>query len=221
VNQACEQKWARLKTIVEERSHWAQQIASVKGMRQWVLDAEQILDGSWAKAGEPLSNKKVAGRFDRWRKKLARSLVEGSWTPVEQVCLEQFLHVLENLRPHLILCYDREQFPRTNNDMEGSIRGLKTRYRRISGRKNWNSYLLRYGRCVAYYDWWEQQAQGQQQLLEASKRISPACWRRVRKETTAAQSEQLKRFRFCHKREAYLASLEQRWSTAAQTTLLP
>ncbi len=31
------------------------------------------------------------------------------------------------------------------NEMEGYIRGLKTRYRRISGRKNWNAYLLRYG----------------------------------------------------------------------------
>ncbi len=74
---------------------------------------------------------------------------------------------------------------------------------------------------MAYSDWWEQQAQGQQQLLEASQRISPACWRRVRKETTIAHSEQLTRFRFCHKRQAYLASLEERWGAAAQTPLLP
>ena len=206
---------------MEERSQWADQIASVKRMRQWVLDAEHILDGSWAKPGEPLSNQKVGRHFDRWRKQLARSLAEGTWTPVEQACLKQFLHVLSNLRPHLILCYDREQFPRTNNDMEGSIRGLKTRYRRISGRKNWNSYLLRYGRCVAYYDWWEQQAQGQQKLLEASKRVDRECWRRMRQETTTAQSEQLKRFRFCHKRPAYLASLEERWGATTETTLLP
>ena len=221
MNQACKQKWARLKTIVEERRHWTEQIASVKGMRQWVLDAEHILDGSWAKPGERLSNQKVGRRLDRWRKQLARSLAEGTWTPVERACLEQFLLVLENLRPHLILCYDRERFPRTNNEMEGSIRALKTRYRRISGRKNWNSYLLRYGRCVAYYGWWEQQAEGQQKLLEASKRISPACWRRMRKETRAAHSEQLTRFRFCHKRQAYLTSLEARWGAAAETTLLP
>ncbi len=139
MNQACKQKLARLKTIVAEGSQWTEQIASLKRMRQWALDAEQILNGSWVKPGEPLSNKKVAGRFDRWRKQLARSLGEGSWTSVEQACLEHFLHVLDNLRPHLILCYDREQFPRTNNDMERSIRSIKTRYRRISGRKNWNA----------------------------------------------------------------------------------
>ncbi len=79
----------------------------------------------------------------------------------------------------------------------------------------------RYGRSVAYYDWWEQQAQGQQQLLQASQRVDRVCWRQVRQETKAAQSEQLKRFRFCHKREAYLASLEQRWGAAAETPLLP
>jgi hypothetical protein len=221
VNQACQQKLARLKTIVEEGSQWAEQIASVKRMRQWVLDAEHLLDGSWAKPGEPLSHQKVGRRFDRWRKQLTGRRAEGTWTPVERACLEQFLHVLENLRPHLILCYDREKFPRTNNEMERSIRGIKTRYRRISGRKNWNSYLLRYGRCVAYYDWWEQQAQGQPKLLEASKRVDRACWRRMRQETTAAHSEQLKRFRFCHKRPAYLAALEERWGAAAETTLLP
>ena len=77
---------------------------------------------------------------------------------LEQDCLSQFLQQLSHLRPHLVQCYDREGFPRTNNEMERSIRGLKTQYRRISGRKNWNSYLLRYGRCVAYSDWWEQDA---------------------------------------------------------------
>ncbi len=74
---------------------------------------------------------------------------------------------------------------------------------------------------MAYSDWWEQQAQGQQQLREASQRISPQCWRRVRQETSTAHSEQLKRFRFCHQRSAYLASLEERWGAAAQTPLLP
>jgi hypothetical protein len=34
--------------------------------------------------------------------------------------------------------------------MEGCIRVIKTRYRRISGRKNWDGYLLRYGRRVTY-----------------------------------------------------------------------
>ena len=79
--------------------------------------------------------------------------------------------MLSNLRPHLVQCYDREDFPRTNNDMERSIRRLKTRYRRISGRKNWNAYVLRYGRSAAYYEWWEQDAIRRQQLVAQASRL--------------------------------------------------
>ncbi len=215
------QKVARLQTIVAERVAWAKSLAQVKRMHQWVLDAEHILDGSWAKPGERLSNAQVGRRFDRWRKTLARHLTDGTLSPIEHECLEQFLQVLSNLRPYLIQCYDRESFPRTNNEMERRIRGLKTRYRRISGRKNWNSYLLRYGRYVAYYEWWEQDAARQQQLVAYVGRLDRARWQQMRRETKAAQSEQLKRFRFRHKRQAYLASLEARWTAAAPPPLLP
>ncbi len=215
------QKLTRLKTIVGERVAWAEPLRQVKRMRQWVLDGEHILDGSWAKSGESLSNEKVGRRFDRWRKTLARCLCDGTLSELEQECLTQFLQVLSNQRSHLVQCYDREAFPRTNNELERSIRSLKTQYRRISGRKNWNSYLLRYGRCVAYAAWWEQDADRQCQLVERASRLDRARWREFRRESKAAQREQLKRFRFRHKREAYLASLEQRWATAASTSLLP
>src|SRR5260370_40538760 len=100
---------------------------------------------------------------------------------------------------HLVQCYDRQDFPRTNNDMERSIRGLKTQYRRISGRKNWNAYLLRYGRYVAYAAWWEQDAGRQCQLVEHASRLDRVRWRGLRQEAKTAQCEQLKRFRFRHK----------------------
>jgi len=214
------QKLARLTAIVAERTAWENQLAQVKRMRQWVLDAEHILDGSWAQAGEVVTNETVGSRLDAWRQALAAHLSDGTLCELEQVCLTQFLQVLSNLRSHLVQCYDRKDFPRTNNAMERSIRGLKTRYRRISGRKNWNSYLLRYGRSVAYYDWWEQDADRKRQLSEHASRIDRVCWRELRCEAKTAQSEQLKRFRFRHRRVTYLASLESRW-VAAQSALLP
>ena len=122
------------------------------------------------------------------------------------------LQVLSNLRPYLVQCYDRKEFPRTNNELERSIGGLKTPSRRISGRKNWNSSLLRSGRSVAYAACWEQDAAHQQQLEQRAAHLDRARWQALRRETKAAQSEQLKRFR--HKREAYLASLEGRWAAA-------
>ena len=207
--------------IVGERAAWAKSLAQVKRMQQWVLDAEHILDGSWARAGEVVNNATVGQRLDAWRQQMSEQLSNGTLSDLERESLSQFLQVFSNLRSHLVQCYDRKDFPRTNNEMERSIRGLKTRYRRISGRKNWNNYLLRYGRCVAYYDWWEQDATRQQQLVEQAARLDRARWRQMRCEAKAAQSEQLKRFRFRHKRQAYLSSLEERWATAAPAHLLP
>src|SRR5439155_10231588 len=126
-----------------------------------------------------------------------------------------------HLRPYLVQCYDRKDFPRTNNEMERSIRALKTQYRRISGRKNWNAYLLRYGCYVAYAAWWEQDAAHRQQLEQRAARLDRTRWRGLRRETTAAHSEQLMRFRFRHSRLTYLSSLEERWAAASPPHSLP
>ena len=216
----CAQKLARLQTIVAERAAWASQLAQVKRMHKWVLEVEQLLDGSWGQAGEVVSNATVGSRLDGWREQMAQELTKGSLSELERDCLTAFLQVLTNLRPHLVQCYDRKEFPRTNNDMERSIRGLKTRYRRISGRKNWNAYLLRHGRAVAYYEWWEQDAAHQQQLEQHATHLDPTRWRALRRESSTAQSEQLTRFRFRHKRQTYLTSLERRWEAATPTPLL-
>ena len=215
------QKLARLKAIVAERAAWAGQLAQVKRMHGWVLEVEHLLDGSWAQEGEVVSNVTVGSRLDAWREHMAKRLTDGTLSEREQECLTEFLQVLSNLRPYLVQCYDRQDFPRTNNEMERSIRGLKTRYRRISGRKNWNAYLLRYGRSVAYDEWWEQEAARRQQLVEQTSHLDRTRWRQLRREATTAHSEQLMRFRFRHKRQAYLASLEERWAPAAPPHSLP
>ena len=64
--------------MVAERKNWADEIEQVKRMRQWVLDAEHILDGSWAADGEAVSNEQVAKRFDQWRMGLAEHLTDGT-----------------------------------------------------------------------------------------------------------------------------------------------
>ena len=168
-----------------------------------------------------VSNATVGSRLDAWHEQMAKLLTDGPLSELEGECLTEFLQVLANLRPYLVQCYDRKDFPRTNNEMERGIGSLKTQYRRISGRKNWNAYLLRYGRCVAYAAWWEQDAAHRQQLEQHASRLDRTRWRELRRESTVAQSEQLKRFRFRHKRQAYLSSLEERWAAAAPTPLLP
>jgi len=221
VSRLCAQKLARLQAIVAERAVWTDQLAQVKRLHSWLLEVEHLLDGSLVPEGGVVSNVTVGSRLDGWRERMATQLTDGSLAELERECLTEFLQVLSNLRPHLVQCYDRQDFPRTNNDMERSIRGLKTQYRRVSGRKNWNAYLLRYGRCVAYAAWWEQDTAHRKLLEQRAAQLDRTRWRELRRETTVAQSEQLTRFRFRHKRLALLASLEQRWASAAQSAPLP
>ena len=215
----CAQKLARLQTIVAERAAWRDQVAQVKRLRGWLLEVEHLLEAGSIQEGV-VSNATVGSRLDHWREQMASRLRNDSLGELERGCLSEFLQVLSNLRPYLVQCYDREEFPRTNNEMEGRIRRLKTRYRRVSGRKNWNGYLLRYGRSVAYYEWWQQDAARQQQLIECASTLDRTRWRALRQEASLSQHEQLTRFRFRHKRQALLASLEARWTAAAPTPLL-
>ena len=219
MSQLAAQKRARLQTILAERAAWACPLMQVKRMHGWVVEVEHLLDGNWAQPGEVVSNATVASRLDGWREHMAKLLTDGTLSELERECLSEFLQVLSNLRPYLVQCYDRQDFPRTNNEMERSIRGLKTQYRRISGRKNWNAYLLRYGRCVAYAAWWEQDAAHRKLLELRAARLDRARWRELRQETTTAHREQLTRFRFRHRRQAYLNSLEERWAAAPSYSL--
>ena len=139
---------------------------------------------------------------------------------IEHKCLEKFLHVILNLRPYLIQCYDLAAFPRTNNAMEGSIGKTKTHYRRVSGRKNWGMYLLRYGRTVAFYNWWGANPERRQKFEQSAQHIDRRRWKEMKKETLFARDEQLLRFRFRHRCEALFASLEQDWASASETARL-
>ncbi len=208
-------KLDRLKELVSRRTHWQEPVASLKRMREWVLRAEHILSGAWAESEEALTNAAVAEQFDCWGTQLAESRQVEHYSEQEQQCLEHFLQTTQSLRPHLIHCYDVAGLPRTNNDLERYICSLKTRYRRISGRKNGNSYLLRYGSRVAYYECLAQQEGGVACLALRLAHVSHQHWRAARAQSPKSQSESLKRWRFCHKRRHYLQALEMRWT---QTT---
>jgi hypothetical protein len=191
-------------------------------MHTRVLEAERILSGDALRADDlPVTNATVGQRFDSWCAALRDQVPHERESPTERRCLLHFLHVTDNMRPQLIQCYDLEALPRTNNDMEGFIRSIKTRYRRISGRKNWNRYLLRYGRRVAYYEAQVRLGVSAAEVDAQVRGISPGRWRTARAEQQARQEEQLKQYRVRHRRTQFLAKLEARWAeTTPRTPLL-
>ncbi len=204
-----------MKELIERREQWREELDCVRRMHGWVLEAEAILSGSWAGEEEKVTNAGVALRFDGWVAKLKEAASRQKLTETDQRCLSHFLHVTASLRPQLIECYDIAGLPRTNNDMEGFIRAIKTRYRRVSGRKNWNRYLLLYGRRVAYYEAQVRSASGEAGVNGAVGQVTPKQWRGGRAEQRARQEEQLKQYRFRHRRAKVLQRLEERWTAAA------
>lgn len=211
-------KLARLKVLVGLREHWQEQVSQVRQMYGWLLQTEHILSGEWATPEEILTNEHVAHRFDAWIAQLTQLATSHALREKVQECLLHFLKITQGLRPHLIQCYDLEGFPRTNNDMEGYIRSLKTRYRRVSGRKNWNRYLLRYGRCIAYYDWLERAGISSAEIACMLQGVGHQEWRTMRERYRSEQREQLTIYRFRHRRERYLSVLEARWAKTAMGT---
>lgn len=127
----CKQKLDRLKQIIKERENWREQLEEAESMRQWVVDAEHILDGKWIEQHKPmcaaspcmaseqeshaaspcLASEQIGLRFDCWRSKLAQHLTSGSMSQKQRECLEQFLQVLSNARPHLLQCYKPFRLP--------------------------------------------------------------------------------------------------------------
>ncbi len=167
----------RLKTIVSLHEEKKAVLAQVRSMHTWVMEVEHIFDGSWASQPEEITNAEVGRRLDAWLGRLRSFLEAEERTEDEQLHLRHLLKVLTHLRPGLVQCDDLADFPRTNNEMERTIRAIKMHDRRISGRKNWNSYLLRYGRCVAYQEWWHQQPDGDARLQARFVQVAPASWR--------------------------------------------
>jgi hypothetical protein len=73
VNQACQKRLRRLKTIVSLHEEKKEVLVQIRSMREWVMEVEHIFDGSWASQAEEISNAEVQRRLDAWLSRLASS----------------------------------------------------------------------------------------------------------------------------------------------------
>ncbi len=210
-------KLARLQAIVALREQEQERLASAHRMQQWVLEAEGLLAGV-ALLPEQRTRDTVGAQFDAWCVDLLTRNHEAAGPITEQRAVAHFGAVTARLRPHLLECYAVAGVPRTNNEMEGFIRQVKSRYRRISGRKNWNRYLLRYGRRIVYYEPSSPAGGGGADTGPVLGPVDRAAWRGARAEQQARQQEQLTQYRFRHKQAECLAALEARWAAGSVST---
>ncbi len=132
-------------------------------------------------------------------------------------CLAHFVGVLTRRQPHLFVWTSTPGLPRTNNDLERFIRAMKTRYRRMSGRKNWQAYLLRYGQRIAFYE--ASSLVADVAAVECHVRqVAYAQWPTARRDQRPLDHRLRTQFRFTHRRTTLLRSLEERWAHALDST---
>jgi len=201
--------------ITDCRLPFADQVAQLRRQRQWLIDLEHLLDLSKQSEQPPLTSRRVAQAVDRYLTELLAQVVFDGDEEDQRVAM----HINRTFRNRwwgLFTCYDVEDLPRTNNELERYMRRIKTGQRRVSGRKNVHDFIIRYGRYAACVDYRE----SVDELLARLQQVSHDDFLRERRALDTALLREQKRYRFRHYQADYLRELEERWATAVEKAKL-
>lgn len=190
--------------LTQRRQPFASRVERYRRQRQWLIDLEHLLDPDRC---PPKTSTGVAQAVELYLLDLTRQLTSD---PEDQVVADHINRIFRSFWWGLFACYDVAGLPRTNNELERFIRQIKRGQRRVSGRKNVQDFIIRYGAYAALVD----NAESQDELLARLQEIDQAEFlkERNRLHLTLLQEAKLHRFRF--HRADYLAELEARWEAA-------
>lgn len=205
---------AQFITIVTPATAFVEQAAQVQRQHQWLLDLAHLLNPP--EATPEYSSVAVAQSLDDYLVKLHAQVADAA-DEADYAAATHIEQTLRNLWWGLFTCYDVPDLPRTNNELERFLRQLKMGQRRISGRQNVHSFIIRYGRYAAYLDFQESQPE----LLRRLQQVPQADFLAERQQLNAALLREQKRHRFQHHQRDYLQALEARWVTAVEKTAAP
>lgn len=107
----------------------------------------------------------------------------------------------------LFTFYDHPILPRTNNNLELFFRKIKQRYRRITGSRTWNRYIMRHGEYIVF-------AENSLDDADVIKRLNSTPYEAYAKEVESwndRKKEHKKRFRFKKNPAQFLKEIEDRW----------
>jgi hypothetical protein len=105
-----------------------------------------------------------------------------------------------NMGSQMFACFLTPALPRTNNDLERFFRHAKGAYRRMTGRRNGNDYILRLGRYAVFHE--EQEAQ--KQVLDHFRRVPYGQFRAERDAWRVSLAPGRQRQRFRRQPQVYL-----------------
>jgi len=121
--------------------------------------------------------------------------------------VENVLRYTKGFWNGLFTCYDEYHLPRTNNDLEQFFRQRKADHRRITGLRNWNTYIQRNGEMIVLVS----DALEQEHIEIRLRSVNYSTYKVRKAEWDSRLNENVERRRFNRDPNAYLAKLEKEW----------
>jgi hypothetical protein len=196
----------RLLKVVDHRTPFLGQAERLRRQRQWLIDLDRLMDLD--QLPKP-TQQSVSQAVDQYLVKLLDQM-EQSDDADARAAAYQINQILRNLWWGLFACYAVEGLPRTNNDLEQFIRRIKTGQRRITGRKNVQDFVLRYGSFAAFVDF----AESEEELRNRLAQVGQADFLKERSALNMMVVKEQKIHRFRYHRQVFLTELEARWEMA-------
>ena len=190
--------------------------AELRRAHDWLREIARRLEPTTAAADDPPpSGAQVRARVEACLDALAAACATGEVAAWLRTKAEHAATVLRRLGDGLYHTYDVPGLPATNNEQERFYRRLKTGYRRATGRRRADAFVVRVGGFAVHAA--AASAEPETAVLDRFAAVPAAAWQRERAALRATQERQTKMRRFRLHRAAYLADLESRWAQISET----
>jgi len=190
--------------LTRRRQPFADQVERYRRQRQWLIDLEHLLD----------PDRDPGKTSAQVRQAVAAYLVDltshPATDPEDQAVAVHINRIFRSFWWGLFASYDVTGLPRTNNELERYIRQIKMSQRRVSGRKNVQDFIIRYGAYAALVD----EAESLDELLLRLEQVDQAEFLKERQQLNLTLLQEAKVHRFRFHRADFLADLEARWEAA-------
>jgi len=193
-----------LLVLTRRRQPFADQVERYRRQRQWLIDLEHLLDPDRDPGKTSAQVRQAVTTY------LVDLTTHQATDPEDQVVAAHINRIFRSFWWGLFASYDVTGLPRTNNELERFIRQIKMSQRRVSGRKNVQDFIIRYGAYAALVD----EAESLDELLARLEQVDQAEFLKERQQLNLTLLQEAKVHRFRFHRADFLADLEARWEAA-------
>ncbi len=192
----------------------AARAAALRAAHAALLEIGRRLDPSTVlPADAPMTGAAVRAQVEAYLDELTRAVTQEQIPDWRRGPVAHMVTVLRRLGDGLYHCYDVPGLPRTDNALEQFYRRVKSQYRRITGRKRADAFVVRVGGFAVYATASSDRTEAD--LCRQLAQVPAAVWQQERARLRATQLRQTKMRRFHLHRATYLADLEARWAQLA------